>query len=100
MPPGCFSKSTGGSGASSGSGGSAERRKNKISGKERKQKMTAVTELAMEVGRKEVEKNDSIKFAVLSEHIHRLGTDLVELKRRGFVLERRCWRNVMVRRRK
>ena len=98
LPPDCFSKSTDGSG---GSGDSAEsRRKRMRSRKERKLKKSTVTELTLEVGRKEVEKNDSIKFAVLSEHIHRLGTDLVELKRRGFVLERRCWRNVMVRRRK
>ena len=43
-----------------------------------------MVELALKVGRKEVEKNYVIKFAVLSEHIHKLGKDLVDLKRKRF----------------
>ena len=41
-------------------------------------------ELALEVGRKEAEKNDAIKFRVINESLGKLATDLVDLQRRRF----------------
>ena len=88
LPEGCFSESAApgdGKGSASADGGEKKGKKRKLSGSSqgKSAKMEAV-ELALEVGRKEAEKNDAIKFGVMNDSLGKLGSDLVDLQRKQF----------------
>ena len=90
LPEGCFSESAApgdGKGSASGDGGEKKGKKRKLSGgsQGKSAKMEAV-ELALEVGRKEAQKNDAIKFGVINESLGKLASDLVDLQSRRFAV--------------
>ena len=83
LPEGCFSESAApvngaGSASAEGKEKKGKKRKSGSSNEGKSAKMEAA-ELALEVGRKEAEKNDAIKFGVMNDSLGKLALDLVDL---------------------